>query len=50
MIVGNRNDKQPKNNRPTATKFNVLWFKNYDGTATFKVVTRDQYNRMIGKA
>jgi hypothetical protein len=47
MIVGNQNDRQLKNKRPVANRFNVLYFKNYDGTATLKVVTREQYNRMM---
>ena len=32
-----------------ATKFNVISFRNYDGTSTLKVVTREQYNRLTGK-
>ena len=32
-----------------ATKFNLITFRNYDGTSTLKVVTREQYNRLTGK-
>jgi hypothetical protein len=49
MIIGNKNGTQLKKKRTAANKFNVLYFKNYDGTTTLKVVTREQYNRMIGK-
>ncbi len=35
--------------RRKATKFNVITFKNYDGTTTLKVVTREQYKRLTGK-
>jgi len=49
MIIGNQNDSKPKNKRHVTNKFNVLCFKNYDGTTTVKVVTRDQYNRMTGR-
>jgi hypothetical protein len=49
MIIGNKNDTQLKNKRTVANKFNILYFKNYDGTTTVKTVTRDQYNRMMGK-
>jgi hypothetical protein len=48
MIIGNSNDRLPKRNRREANKFNVLWFKNYDGTKTLKVVTRDQFKRIMG--
>ena len=37
------------NTKPKATKFNVITFKNYDGTTTLKVVTREQYKRLTGK-
>jgi len=37
------------NIRRKATKFNVIAFKNYDGTSTLKVVTREQYKRLTGK-
>jgi hypothetical protein len=50
MIIGNQNDGQLKNKRRVATKFNLISFKNYDGTTTLKVVTRDQFNRITGKA
>lgn len=30
-----------------ATKFNVITFKNYDGTTTIKVVTREQFQRIM---
>ena len=43
------NKTTPKvTNRKTATKFNVISFRNYDGTTTVKVVTREQYNRITG--
>ena len=48
MIVGNKNDRAPRTERVTTNRFNVLYFKNYDGTTTVKVVTREQYNRMMG--
>ena len=48
MIVGNKNDRISRTVRVTANRFNVLYFKNYDGTTTVRVVTRDQYNRMMG--
>ena len=50
MIIGNKNDTLLKKKRQAANKFNVLWFKNYDGTCTLKIVTREQYNRMMGRA
>lgn len=50
MIIGNENDTLLKKKRQAANKFNVLWFKNYDGTCTLKIVTREQYNRMMGRA
>jgi len=49
MIIGNQNNTQPKKKRTVANKFNILYFKNYDGTATLKVVTREQYNRILGR-
>ena len=47
MITNANALKQLKNKRQEASKFNVLWFKNYDGTTSLKVVTRNQYNRMM---
>jgi len=47
MITNTNTSKQLKNKRQEASKFNVLWFKNYDGTTTLKVVTREQYNRSL---
>ena len=35
--------------RRKATKFNVIVFRNYDGTTTLKVVTREQYKRLTGE-
>jgi hypothetical protein len=49
MITNANTSKQLKNKRQEATKFNVLWFKNYDGTNTLKVITRSQYDRMMNK-
>ena len=54
MIVGNKKDqnlnikRSKRSNRRKANKFNVLWFKNYDGSCTVKTVTREQYNRLMG--
>jgi hypothetical protein len=50
MIIGNENDRPAKPKRKVANKFNVLWFKDYDGTTTMKVVTRNQHNRIAGSA
>ena len=46
MTTITQNCRQLNRDRRTATRFNVLSFKNYDGTTTLKVITRDQYDRM----
>jgi hypothetical protein len=54
MIVGNERDqilnieRFKRGNRRKTNKYNVLWFKNYDGSSTVKTVTREQYNRLMG--
>jgi hypothetical protein len=46
MITNAKKCRQLKKDRRVATKFNVLSFKNYDGTTTIKVISRDQYDRL----
>jgi hypothetical protein len=46
MTTITQNSRQLKKDRRVATKFNVLSFKNYDGTTTIKVISRDQYDRL----
>ena len=46
MITNAKKCRQLNRVRRVATRFNVLSFKNYDGTTTLKVITRDQYDRM----
>ena len=47
MITNAQNCRQLNRDRRVATRFNVLSFKNYDGTTTLKVITRSQYDRMM---
>ena len=47
MTTITQNSRQLKKDRRVATRFNVLSFKNYDGTTTLKVITRSQYDRMM---
>lgn len=50
MIIGNKNDRLLKPKRRVANKYNVLWFKNYDGTTSMNVVSRETYKRIMGTA
>lgn len=43
------NKPKTQSTQDTSNRFNAIFFKNYDGTTTFKIITRDQYNRMMGK-
>ena len=50
VMMANKEIKmRTSSTKSKATKFNVISFRNYDGTSTLKVVTREQYNRLTGK-
>ena len=48
VMMANKEIKmRTSSTKSKATKFNVISFRNYDGTSTLKVVTREQYNRLM---
>ena len=47
MMANKEIKMRTSSTKSKATKFNVISFRNYDGTSTLKVVTREQYNRLM---